>query len=85
MSEKVYFLTLCLPLATFLLIFGMRYFSVIQQAKFRFASDEAYRQIAEKTVAAQTQAANALSSLDATLVDVNNRLTVIEKVLKEVE
>ncbi|MFD0619891.1 hypothetical protein ACFQZR_20685 [Paenibacillus sp. GCM10027629] len=85
MSEKVYFLTIILPLATLLIIFGMRYYSAIQQAKFRFASDEAYRQITEKAVAAQTQTANALASLDATLVDVNQRLTAIEKVLKEVE
>ncbi|MDB5756103.1 MAG: hypothetical protein JWP34_2080 [Massilia sp.] len=85
MSENLYLLSICLPLATFVLIFGMRYFSAVQQAKFRFASDEAYRQVAERAVAAQTEAATTLASIDATLSDLKMRLMVIEKVLKEVD
>ena len=33
MSTSIYLLSLCLPLGTLLLIFGMRYFSAVQQAK----------------------------------------------------
>lgn len=85
MSETIYLLTICLPLGTILLVFGMRYFSAVQQAKARFASDEAYRQVAATAVAAQAEAAKALSSIDATLSDLKLRLSAIEKVLKEVE
>jgi len=37
MSEHVYFLTIGLPLATLLLIFGMKYHAAIQQARARLA------------------------------------------------
>ncbi len=63
----------------------MRYFAAIQQAKARLANDEAYRQIAEKAVAGQSENAIVLSSIQATLSDLRTRLTAIEKMLKEVE
>jgi Tfp pilus assembly protein PilO len=85
MSEHLYLLTICLPLATILLVFGMRYFSAVQQAKARLANDEGYRQIAAKAVAAQSENATALSSIQAALADVRNRLAAVEKILKEVE
>jgi hypothetical protein len=85
MSESVYLLTLGLPLGTILLVFGMRYFSAVQQAKARLANDDAYRQVAEKAAAAQAENATALSSIQATLVDLGTRLAAVEKILKEVE
>jgi hypothetical protein len=85
MSESVFLLSISLVLVTILLVFGMRAFSAIQQAKVRIESDEAYRQIAEKAVAAASENTTALSSIQATLADVRTRLTAIEKVLKEVE
>ncbi|MDG0794151.1 hypothetical protein OMP38_27440 [Cohnella ginsengisoli] len=84
MSGSMYLLTICLPLATLLLIFGMRYFSAIQQAKLRFANDEAYRQLAERAVAGQMEAATALASIEASLSDLKTRVGTIEKVLQEV-
>ena len=77
MSAAIYLTTLSLPLVTALLIFGMRYFAQIQQARARLASDEAYRQIAEKAVADHGAAAAALTSIET-------RLTAIEKILKDV-
>ncbi|TFW35897.1 hypothetical protein [Massilia horti] len=85
MSETMYVITLGLPLGTILIVFGMKYFSAIQQAKARHASDEAYRQIAAGAVSAQAEAAARLASIDATLADVATRLAAVEKVLKEVE
>lgn len=85
MSEKMYLLSICLPLATILLVFGMRYFSAVQQAKYRFANDEAYRQIAEKAVAAQVEVASALTSIDAALTEVKTQLTAVDKVLKQID
>ncbi len=77
MSAALYLTTLCLPLGTILLVFGMRYFALIQQAKARLASDEAYRQIAEKAVADHGATASALTSIET-------RLAAIEKILKDV-
>jgi len=85
MSEYLYLLTICLPLGTILLVFGMRYLAAVQQAKARLANDDAYRQVAQKAVAAQSENATALSSIQAALADVRTRLSAIEKILKEVE
>jgi hypothetical protein len=71
MSEHLYILTICLPLGTVLLIFGLRYLAAVQQAKARLASDEAYKAMSQQTVAA--------------LLDVRTRLDGIEKILKAVE
>ena len=78
MAEHVYLLTLFLPLGTVLIIFGMKYYAAIQQAKARLASDEAYRQVAEQAAAAQAETA-------AALADLKIRMATIEKILREVE
>jgi hypothetical protein len=85
MSEHVYLLTLCLPLAAILLVVGLRSFTAVQQAKARLASDEAFRQVAAKAIDAQTQTATALASIDASLTDLRARLGAVEKILKAVE
>ncbi|HYV48781.1 MAG TPA: hypothetical protein VFA20_28175 [Myxococcaceae bacterium] len=78
MSTTIYLLTISLPLATILLVFGMRAFSAYLQAKARFDSDEAYRQVAEKAV-------SSLSSIQESLADIKGRLASVEKILKAVE
>ena len=78
MAEHVYLLTLFLPFGTVLIIFGMKYYAAVQQAKARLASDEAYRQVAEQAAAAQAETA-------AALADLKIRLATIEKILREVE
>ena len=71
MSESVYFLTICLPLATILIVFGMRYRAQVLQARAQAAGS------ADNTAALKTIA-------DA-LADVQARLAGIEKILKAVE
>lgn len=85
MSEPLYLLTIGLPLATILLVFGMRYVAAVQQARARLANDEAYRKIAETATLAQSGCAASLTSIDATLADIKVRLTTVEKILKDVE
>ena len=85
MTSILYLATLCLPLGTILIVFGMRYLSAIQQAKARLANEGAYQQIAEKAAAAQSETATALSAIQVALADVRSRLTAVEKILKEVE
>jgi hypothetical protein len=85
MSATLYLLTICLPLGTILLVFGMRSFAAVQQAKARRADDDAWRQVAEKAAAAQAETATALAAMEATLAEVRSRLTAVEKILKDVE
>jgi hypothetical protein len=85
MHEHVYLLTIGLPLLTILLVFGMRYYAAVQQAKARLANDDAYRAIAEKAASAQADTANALEAMNVTLADLKSRLAAVEKILKEVE
>jgi hypothetical protein len=68
-TELLYLLTLVLPLATILIVFGMRYYATIQQARARLANDDAYRQLAESTSAAQSQIATSLAAMEANLSD----------------
>jgi hypothetical protein len=85
MSESVFLITIILPLITIVAVFGMRSYAAIQQARARLANDNAYRQIAEQSAAAQTETARRLASIDAALGELKTRLATVEKVLKEVE
>ena len=71
MSESVYFLTLCLPLATILVVFGMRYRALVLQARAQAAGNVDH--------------AAALKTIADSLADVQARLAGIEKILKAVE
>jgi hypothetical protein len=84
MTGVFYLLTISLPLATILLVFGMRSFASIQQARARLANDDAYRQLAEKAAASQAETASALAAMQPALEDVRARLTTIETILKDV-
>jgi hypothetical protein len=85
MTTTLYLLTLMLPLATILIVFGMRYYAKIQEAKARLANDDAYRQLAETASAAQSRTATSLAAMETTLSDLRTRLTAIETILKAVE
>jgi hypothetical protein len=71
MSESVYFLTLCLPLGTILVVFGMRYRALVLQARAQAAGNADH--------------ATALRTIADSLADVQARLAGIEKILKAVE
>jgi len=71
MSESVYFLTICLPLATILVVFGMRYRALVLTARAQAAGSVDH--------------AAALRSIADALADLQSRLAGIEKILKAVE
>ena len=71
MSESVYFLTICLPLGTILIVFGMRYRAIVLQARAQAAGN--------------VDNAAALKAIADSLADVQARLAGIEKILKAVE
>ena len=84
MHEDLYLITICLPLATVLIIAGMRYRATVQQAKARADQDDSLRRIAEKAATAGSETSSALASIGAGLADVRARLTAIEKLLTDV-
>ena len=85
MTAIFYLLTLVLPLATILIVFAMRCYATVQQARARLANDDAYRQLAEGASAAQSQIATSLAAIEANLSDVRTRMAAVETILKAVE
>jgi hypothetical protein len=85
MTAIFYLLTLVLPLATILIVFGMRYYATVQQARARLANDDAYRQLAESASASQSQIATSLAAIESNLTDVRARMAAVETILKAVE
>jgi hypothetical protein len=85
MTITLYLLTLSLPLATILIVFGLRYYASIQQAKARLANDDAYRQLAESASTTQSRIAASLAALEVSLAEVRLRMTAVETILKAVE
>jgi hypothetical protein len=85
MNENIFLAAFFFPAAAVVLVFFMKYVSAVLQARVRLGQDEAYREIAAKASAAQTEMAAALSSFGGTLAEIQSRLAVVEKVLKAVE
>ena len=84
MTATLYLITVCLPLATVVLIFAMKYAASAKENRSIAAREDAFRDLTEKAVAAQSQNAASLSSIMADLSQVSSRLTAVEKILKDV-
>jgi hypothetical protein len=85
MTTTLYILTLMLPLATILIVFGLRYQASVKQSQTRLAGDDAYRQLAQSASAAQSQIASSLAAMEADLSDLRARMAAVETILKAVE
>jgi Tfp pilus assembly protein PilO len=85
MHTNIYLLTISLPLLTVLLIFGMKYFAAVQQAKARLAQDEAYRQLSAGLAKSQAEMTAQLAAMSATLARLESRTAAVEQILKQVE
>jgi len=70
MEEHVYLITLAAVFGTVIVVFGMRAFAAVQQAKLRSA--------------AHSETAAALATIQSTLADMQARLVSVEKMLKDV-
>jgi hypothetical protein len=66
---------------TILVVFGMKYFSAVWQARARIANDAMYQALAEKAVTAQSD----LYTIRVELSKVAASLAAIEKILQQVE
>ncbi len=85
MSEHVYFISMGVLFGTILGVFGLKYISAAYQARARMAGDDAYKALAEKSAAAQSDAAASLTAIKGEVSEIALRLTAVEKILKAVE
>jgi hypothetical protein len=70
---------------TVLVVFGMKYFSAIFQARARMANDALYQALAEKAVTAQAENLVALTAIRADLTRFGTSLATVERVLQQVD
>lgn len=82
---SIFLLVTILVLVTILLIFAMKYFSAARGARLRITSEDAYRDLAERSVRVQEESAATLTTLRASVAEIDGRLNRVEKLLKEVE
>jgi hypothetical protein len=84
MNENMIYAAFFFPAAAAVLVFFMKYVSAVLQARVRLGQDEAYREIAARAAGAQAEAAAALSSFGTALAQIQSRLAVVEKILRDV-
>lgn len=85
MSDLNYLLSISLIFGTILIVFGMKYFSAAYRARTEAVGKDAYRELAEKAIAEQSQNAASLSAMRSELAEVKSHLAAVEKILKTVE
>jgi hypothetical protein len=85
MNENVFLAAFFFPSAAAVLVFFMKYVSAVLQARVRLGQDEAYREIAAKSAAAQAETVAALSSLGMTLAEIRSQLAAVSTILRQVE
>jgi hypothetical protein len=83
--QNILFASFFFPCAAAVLVFFMKYVSAVLQARARSGQDEAYRELAARAVGTQAEMAATLSSFATVLAEIQSRLAVVEKILKEVE
>jgi uncharacterized protein YbaA (DUF1428 family) len=85
LDDNIFYAALFLPSAAAVLIFFMKYVAAIVQAMARRATDEAYREIATKAADAQAESSAALLSVSTTPAEIQSRLAMVERILKDVD
>jgi hypothetical protein len=81
MSTAQYLLFVSPIVVTILIVFGMKYFSAVFQARARVAGDAHYRSLAEKAIEMETQ----LTSIRADVSKIVLSVAQVEKILRQVE
>jgi hypothetical protein len=67
-----------IPAAAAVLVFFLKFTSAVLQARVRLGQDEAYRELAAKAATAHAEVAAALGQIQT-------RIAVVEKILKDIE
>jgi hypothetical protein len=85
MTATEYLIFVSPLVVTIVVVFGMKYFSALFQARARLANDALYRTLAEKAVAAQSENQAALAAIRSDLTRFASSLASVEKILQQVE
>ena len=85
MTTAQYLIFISPLVGTILVVFGMKYFSALFQARARTANDALYRALAEKAVTAQAENQATLTAIRADLTKFAASLANVEKILQQVE
>jgi hypothetical protein len=85
MTTTEYLIFMSPLVVTTLVVFGMKYFSAIFQARARMANDALYQALAEKAVMAQSETQATLSAIRADLSRFGSSLANVEKILQQVD
>ncbi|HEV2701173.1 MAG TPA: hypothetical protein VGV09_06060 [Steroidobacteraceae bacterium] len=70
---------------TVLVVFGMKYFSAISQARARLANDALYQALAEKAVTVQAENQATLAAIRVDLTRFGTSLATVERILQQVD
>lgn len=74
-----------LVLGALLLTFAMRTLVILRQARIRLVADDAYRELAAKSLEAQSNTAASLAAIQTELSEIKTTLAAIDTVLKAIE
>jgi hypothetical protein len=85
MTTAEYLIFVAPLFVTLLVIFGMKYFSAIFQARARMANDALYQALAEKAVTVQAENQAALAAIRADLTRFGSSLATVERILQQVD
>ncbi len=85
MTTAQYLIFMTPLVGTILVVFGMKYFSALFQARARMANDALYRALAERAVAAQADNQATLAAMRSDLAKFAASLATVEKILQQVE
>jgi hypothetical protein len=85
MTITQYLIFVAPVVGTILVVFGMKYFSALFQARARLANDALYRALAEKAVSAQAENQASLAAIRADLAKFTASLATVERILQQVE
>ena len=85
MTTVEYLIFVSPVVVTILVVFGMKYFSAMFQARARLANDALYQALAEKAVAVQAENQAMLAAIRADLARFGTSLATVERILQQVD
>lgn len=85
MSILQYLIFVSPLVVTILVVFGMKYFSAMFQARARMANDALYQALAKKAVAAQAENQALLAAIRGDLSRFGASLATVERILQQVD
>jgi uncharacterized membrane protein len=85
MTTAEYLIFMAPVVGTILVVFGMKYFSAIFQARARMANDALYKALAEKATLQQSENQATLAAIRADLSRFGTSLSTVERILQQVD